>query len=54
MPVFDNVQQKNEQWKRFGSDTAWKRISTIPENQNDVNVSHIDSIMMHSADYSDY
>jgi hypothetical protein len=54
MPVFDNVQQKNEQWKRFGSDTAWKRISTIPENQNDVNVSHIDSIMMHSTDYSDY
>jgi hypothetical protein len=54
MPVFDNVQQKNEGWKRFGSDTTWKRISTIPENQNDVNVNHIDSIMMHSTDYSDY
>jgi len=54
MPVFDNVQQKNEGWKRFGSDTTWKRISTDPANQNDVNVNHIDSIMMHSTDYSDY
>jgi len=54
MPVFDNVQQKNEGWKRFGSDTTWKRISTDPKNQNDVNVNHIDSIMMHSTDYSDY
>jgi hypothetical protein len=54
MPVFDNVQQKNEQWKRFGSDTTWKRISADPNNQNDVNVNHIDSIMMHSTDYSDY
>ncbi len=54
MPVFDNVQQKNEGWKRFGSDSTWKRISTDPKNQNNVNVSHIDSIMMHSTDYSDY
>jgi hypothetical protein len=54
MPVFDDLQKKNEGWKRFGSDSTWKRISTIPENENDVNVSHIDSIMMHSTDYSDY
>jgi len=54
MPVFDNEQQKKEGWKRFGSDSTWKRISMIPENENDVNVSHIDSIMMHSTDYSDY
>ncbi len=54
MPVFDNVQKKNEGWKKFGSDSTWKRISTDPANQNDVNVNHIDSIMMHSTDYSDY
>ena len=54
MPVFDNVQQKDEQWKRFVADTTWKRISTLPENQNEVIVSHIDSIMMHSTEYSDY
>lgn len=54
MPVFENVQQKNEQWKRFGSDSTWKRISIDPANQNDVNVNHIDSIMMHSTGYSDY
>ena len=54
MPVFDNEQKKNEGWKRFGSDSTWKRISTDPANQNDVNVNHIDSIMMHSTDYSDY
>ncbi|MGN6532719.1 MAG: NIPSNAP family protein [Ginsengibacter sp.] len=54
MPVFDNVQQKNQQWKKFGSDSTWKRISSDPANRNDVNVNHIDSTMMHSTDYSDY
>ncbi len=54
MPVFDSEQQKVAQWKRFGSDSTWKRISTIAENENAVSVSHIDSIMMHSTEYSDY
>ena len=54
MPVFDNVQKRNEGWKTFGSDAKWKEISAKPEHQNKVSVSHIDSILMHSASYSDY
>ncbi|MDQ2720060.1 MAG: NIPSNAP family protein [Bacteroidota bacterium] len=54
MPVFDNIQQRDAQWKRFGEDAQWKRVSSIPENENKVSVSHIDSILMHSTEYSDF
>ena len=54
MPVFDNVLQRDAQWKIFGSDPQWKEISAKPENENKVSVSHIDSILMHSTSYSDY
>ena len=54
MPVFESVEQRNAQWKRFGEDAAWKDISTRPENENKVSVSHIDSILMHSTEYSDF
>ncbi|MEP6948490.1 MAG: NIPSNAP family protein [Ginsengibacter sp.] len=54
MPVFDNLQQKDAQWKIFGNDPQWKEISAKPENENKASVSHIDSIVMHSTSYSDY
>jgi hypothetical protein len=54
MPVFDNVQQRDAQWKIFGNDPQWKEISAKPENENKVSVSRIDSILMHSTSYSDY
>ncbi len=54
MPVFENVDQRNAEWKRFGEDATWKDISNRPENENKVSVSHIDSILMHATDYSDY
>ena len=54
MPIFDNVEQRNAQWKVFGNDPKWKEISTDPFNENKVSVSHIDSILMHSTSYSDY
>ena len=54
MPVFENVQQRDAQWRIFGSDPQWKEISAKPENENKVSVSHIDSILMHSTSYSDY
>lgn len=54
MPVFDNVEQRNAQWKIFGNDPQWKEVSAKPENENKVSVSHIDSILMHSTSYSDY
>lgn len=54
MPVFKNVADRNAQWKVFGSDSKWKEISTDPENENNVSVNHIDSILMQSTSYSDY
>jgi hypothetical protein len=54
MPVFDNVQQRDAQWKIFGNDPQWKEISAKPENENKASVSHIDSILMHSTSYSDF
>jgi hypothetical protein len=54
MPVFKSVDDRNAQWKTFGNDSKWKEISTDPANENNVSVSHIDSILMHSTDYSDY
>ena len=53
MPIFPSVEERNAQWKKFGEDPLWKDISTRPENENKVSVSHIDSILMHAADYSD-
>jgi hypothetical protein len=54
MPVFDNAEQRDAQWKIFGNDPQWKEISSKPENENEVSVSHIDSILMHSTSYSDF
>lgn len=54
MPIFESVEKRGEQWKTFGSDPQWKDISTRPENENKVSVSHIDSILMRSAEYSDF
>ncbi|MEO6454129.1 MAG: NIPSNAP family protein, partial [Ginsengibacter sp.] len=54
MPIFESVEKRNAQWKVFGSDAQWKDISTRPENENKISVSHIDSILMHSAEYSDF
>jgi hypothetical protein len=54
MPVFKSVEDRNAQWKAFGNDPKWKEISNDPFNENNVSVNHIDSILMHSTDYSDY
>ena len=54
MPIFAGVEERNAQWKKFGADAEWKRISAIPENENSVSVSRIDSIIMRATDYSDY
>lgn len=54
MPIFKSVEDRNAQWKIFGNDPKWKEISADPFNENNVSVSHSDSILMHSTDYSDY
>jgi hypothetical protein len=54
MPSFASVEARNEHWKTFGADPEWKAMSSDPVNENKVSVSHIDSILMQAADYSDF
>ena len=51
MTSFENMDDRNSHWKTFVDDPYWKKLSAMPEYQN--NVSHIDIILMHPADYSD-
>jgi hypothetical protein len=51
MTSFDNLAAREAHWKSFGSDPYWKELSAKPEYQN--NVSHIDIVFMHPAEYSE-
>jgi len=51
MTSFANMASREEHWKAFGSDPAWKTLSASPEYQH--NVAHIDIVFLHPADYSD-
>lgn len=53
MVSFENISERDQHWKQFGSDPQWKKISSTPEYENKVSVSHIDSILMHPAEYSE-
>ena len=52
MTSFENLDDRNNHWKTFSADTAWKTLSAMPEYQK--NVSHTDITLMYPADYSDY
>jgi hypothetical protein len=52
MTSFENMADRDAHWKKFGSDTAWKRLSGMEEYKN--NVSHIDIMFLRPASYSDY
>ena len=52
MTSFENMQDRDAHWKSFGDDPFWKKLSAMPEYQN--NVSHIDITFLHPADYSDF
>jgi hypothetical protein len=52
MTSFENMDARNAHWKTFGNDPEWKKLSAMPEYQN--NVSHIDITFCHAADYSDF
>lgn len=52
MITFNSMADHDRLWKAFGSDPYWKELSAKPEYQN--NVSHIDAIFLHPADYSDF
>lgn len=51
MTSFENMDDRNTHWKAFSADPAWKKLSAMPEYQN--NVSHIDITLMYPTDYSD-
>jgi hypothetical protein len=51
MTSFANKAEREAHWKAFGADPEWKKLSSLPEYQN--NVSHIDITFLHPADYSD-
>ncbi|HEY4935777.1 MAG TPA: NIPSNAP family protein [Puia sp.] len=53
MVVFQNAAARDEHWKAFGSSKEWKTVSTDPQYENNISVSHIDSILMHRTAYSD-
>jgi hypothetical protein len=51
MTSFENQTARDEHWKTFGADPEWKKISSMPEYQN--NVSKINIYLLHPAPYSD-
>lgn len=52
MTSFENMAHRDAHWKSFGADPEWKKLSSMPEYQN--NVSKIDIIFMRATAYSDY
>jgi hypothetical protein len=51
MTSFANMPAREAHWKAFGADPEWKKLSALPEYQN--NVSHIDITFLRPANYSD-
>jgi len=52
MTSFENMADRDAHWKNFGNDEYWKKLSAMPECQN--NVSHIDIIFLRPVVYSDF
>jgi hypothetical protein len=52
MTSFENMADREAHWKSFGEHPFWKKLSSMPEYQN--NVSHIDITFLRPLDYSDY
>lgn len=51
MTSFANRAAREAHWKAFGEDPEWKRLSALPEYQN--NVAHIDIAFLRPTAYSD-
>jgi len=52
MITFDNLAAKDANWKAFGSDAQWKKISSVPEYADALLVSKITSTMLVPTAYS--
>lgn len=46
MLTYDDMEEHNRNWKMFGSDPEWKRISSMPEYADAKIVSHITSVFL--------
>ena len=51
MTSFDNMASREQHWKNFSADAAWKKLSAMPEYQH--NVSKAEIILLRAAPYSD-
>jgi hypothetical protein len=52
MTTFENKTGRDAHWKNFVDSPEWKKLSALPEYQN--NVSHIDIAFLQPLDYSDF
>ena len=52
MTSFENMADRDTHWKSFGAAPEWKKISALPEYQN--NVSKNTSFFLRTTAYSDY
>jgi hypothetical protein len=52
MTTFENKASRDAHWKTFVDDPEWKKLSSMPEYQN--NVSKIDITFLRPTEYSDY
>ena len=52
MTCHENKTVRDANWKSFGDDPFWKKLSAMPEYQH--NVSHIDISFLYPTEYSDY
>lgn len=52
MTCHENKSARDANWKTFGADPFWKKLSGMPEYQH--NVSHIDISFLYPTEYSDY
>jgi hypothetical protein len=52
MTSFENMADRDEHWKSFGSAPEWKKLSALPEYQNNVSKNTI--VFLHATTYSDY
>jgi hypothetical protein len=51
MTTFENMADRESHWKAFSNDAQWKKLTSLPEYQN--NVQHADIIFLRPTDYSD-
>lgn len=52
MTTFNDKKSRDAHWDAFGKSPVWKKLSSLPEYQN--NVSHIDIVFLYPTSYSDY